>query len=272
MASWTRVSGTAFTPARAHHFREETRKWYVRIEKPAGTLTVKVYHSLSDANAGNASFTASGSVAVGTDLAYEIALTDNAGVPPVFTLARLTVALDNVASTGNEVWTCDLGKKKDRAKLRVYRAIATKISTANGYAFDLARVELGVRQWEEALEVGLPYVGIYGGLVTAEPYEVGDGSQKSVVHIAGVGHLDNGHQEDAADARAWTLYDDIQRAILVTAREPYDGAVNDGLIFDDVILSSAEADKGISWARERATVNFLATVTIYETGAEIVAA
>ena len=141
---------------------------------------------------------------------------------------------------------------------------------ANGYAFNLATVELGVRQYEDVGAADFPYVGIYGGLIASEPYEIADGSLLTRLQVGGVGHLQNADPLDVVDARQMELYDDIRRAIVATAREAYDGVVNSGLIFDDPLITSSEPDKGITWARERATVNFLVAVTLYETSADIV--
>ena len=173
-------------------------------------------------------------------------------------------------STGTAVWQCDLGTKLHRAVLMVHRAIAAKISTTGGYFFTPALVELGIKQWEEVAAGQFPYVGIYGGLISSEPGEIGaGGSWRSELQVGGVAHLTNVNAEPA-DANALLFYHDIRRAVLNTWNEAYTGLLDpDGMPVDEVSVSSAEPDKGIVWARERASLNFIVTCSIHETGSEV---
>lgn len=274
MAFFLIQSGVAdYSPSRPNLFREETRKWFIRFDRASvgAPLTVKVYDTLAKANAGVGDWSASGQVSLPiTANDHTVSLTSvGAGSPPTFTNATINVNMLTLASTGTSVWRCDLGTKLQRAVLMVQRAISDKVRTANGYFFTLALVELGIKQWEEVEPGEFPYVGIYGGLISSEPGEIGaGGSWRTELQVGGVAHMAN-VSEQPADGNALLLYHDIRRAVMSTWNEAYTGGVYDGPVADEVSVSSAEPDKMIVWARDRASLNFIVTCSVHETGEEV---
>jgi hypothetical protein len=268
----TKLSGVNFyNPTRVHLWREETRAWYLRLRKDTagGPVLAYAYDNSTNAANGTSDYAASGTAAAASDVS--MVMSNNAPVPPTFAGATLDLTMSALDQTGVAIYKVDLGTKLQRGVLRVFRALS-KISTTNGYFFTPGLVELGVKQWEEVEPGEFPYIGVYAGLVQSEPFEISDGGMETTQTIGGVAHILNLVGGERSYADAWNMYHDIRRAIAVQAREVYDGPVNDGLIFEAPIVSSAEPDKGIVWARERATVNFTVTVTVHETGAEIEAA
>ena len=115
-------------------------------------------------------------------------------------------------------------------------------------------------------------MGIYGGLISSEPGEIGmGGSWRTELMVGGVAHLTSANSEPA-DANPLMFYHDIRRAIMNTWREAYTGLLDPaGQVADEVSVSSAEPDKGIVWARERASLNFIVTCSIQESGEEVAA-
>jgi hypothetical protein len=265
---YSRISGTHYTISWAQYFREETRKWYARLEKATagGNLVIKIYDDEAAATTGTAAYTASGTV-VGpiASTTLTVPLIDNAGVLPVFTGTSLVVVLDAVTSTGTEVWKIDLGKKLERAVLRVLRALSA-ISIDNGYFMNPV-IERGMRQWEEVAVY--PWIGVVGvSIASSQPQEIGGGSPwgagldtEYIVRILA-------HDAPAAEPTALFLFQDVRRAI-AASQVPYDGPVNDGIPFSGVRFQGIENDLAATWARERSTVEINLVLTLNESASEI---
>jgi hypothetical protein len=266
---YARVTGTHYTVSLVRFFREETRHWYVRLEKATagGDLTVKVYDDAVAAANGTAAYAASATVVVASTQ-VAVPLTNNVGQAPTFPdTASLVVTLDATTSTGTELWSIDLGKKTERAVLRVLRALSA-ISIANGY-FTNPIIERGMKQWEEVAIY--PWIGCVGVGLTSVPSEIGGGS-------FGAGHhteytirlLAHDAPPEPSEPTALFLFDDIRRALAgLYAQTPYDGPVNDGLPFFEIRFQGIENDLATTWARERSTVDLNLIVSIDETSEEI---
>jgi len=272
MASFALISGPAGMEVhRPHLFRERTRLWYARLSRTLATdpLTVKVYAVEADAAAGNANFSASGTVAYAllqAALVQTCTLVDNAAVPPTFTGASIGIELDALTTTGNSVWKVDLGKRIKRSVLRVIRAFS-KILKANGYFHDLAKLEGGMRTWEDAVGV-MPYLGITGTVVRQDHREIGRGPSTELT-IDCVGYVLNDSMDDVTDTMVYELYEDVRRALALVLAETDQAAIDNGGVYNDAVLSQAESDKGIVWERERGALSFAVIVTIEETTAEV---
>jgi hypothetical protein len=265
---YNRISGSHFSISTAWCFREETRRWYARIEKPAGTVTVKVYDDQTEATNGTDQYSASGAVAVSVgDTSLTIPLDDNASRGPTFgDAASIVVIFDSSASTGTEVWKIDLGKKLERAILRVLRLLSG-ITIDNGY-FTNPVIERGMRQWEDVHV--FPWVGVVGATLTAEPQELGAGP-------LGAGWLTSyvirllAHDAISyvGEPTALFLYHDIRRALADSLTTAFDGPVNDGIPFDSINIEGIENDLAVVWSRDRSTIEVNLTVRIYESQSEI---
>lgn len=267
MALYTRGTGTHFTVSAAFLFREETRKWYVRLAKATagGNLSVKLYDSLTNAANGTADYAASADVAAFAG-ALVIPLINNVAVAPTFTDATLVVTADAAASTGTEIWAIDLGKKLERSVLRIVRALST-IKIDSGY-FTNPIVERGMRQWEEVAI--FPWIGVVGvSVASIESQEIGGGSpwgsgldSEYIVRLLA-------HDVNAGDTTALFLFHDVRRAIAAVGTTPYDGLVNDGIPFTGMRFQAVENDLSVAWARERSTVEINVVVTLIESSDEI---
>jgi len=265
MAIYTRSSGTHFTVQAARLFREETRRWYVRLMKATagGDLSVKVYDSLDNATNGTADFTASATVAAfaGTLI---VPLADNVAVAPTFTDATVTVAADAASSTGTEIWSVDLGPKLERAVLRIVRALSA-IKLSGGYSTEPI-VERAMRQWEEIAI--FPWIGVVGvSMASIETQEIGSGPWGAGLDTEYIVRL-LAHDVNAGDTTALFLFHDVRRAIAALV-VPYDGAVNDGIPFSGVRFQAVENDLSVAWARERSTIEINLVLVLQESNSEI---
>ena len=267
------------TPARPYLFREETRRWYLRINRSvlADPVEVKVYDDLVAAAGNTSGYAASGTAAVvagSTAPVLNVSLTDNPAVAPVFTGAKIDVALPSFTSTVIDVWEVDLGPQIERAMLRVFRALSV-ISEANGYFTTPVLIERGLRQWEEASSDGVslrPYIGVSDITTEAEEWEIGSSSRKIQTTLIAtvVAHLDVAQNGSGiTDPNALPFYHDIRRSLRAIDSVAYDGAVNNGRIYDSLLFSISAEDGGIIWARDRASIEGTIRLVLQESGIDV---
>jgi hypothetical protein len=268
MSVWTEVSGSGFTPSRPHLFREETRAWHVLISKASAgaDLFVRIYDTLTDAQAANANYSASASLLfASTELVNDLDLTNNVGRTPTFTNATLRVELDALDVSGSNIWTTDLGTRLPRAVLRVHRAFS-EVTIANGYFIDVDTVELGLRTWESAKRDNiLPYVGLAGADLFSEETEVGERGLDTQLRIQAAAYAD----QDRLDPVMIHFFDDLRRALRDIEGNAYDGAVSDLPIYQVAEITTAEKDLALDFAQDHGIVEFDVVCHFGESGAEI---
>jgi len=269
-----KAGGTVATLIRPHLFREETRRWYCRVERssPIQPVEVKLFDSLLNAINNTAVYAASGTATVPagstTPVTVTVPLTDNVAVTPTFTGAQIDVTLPSSTSTlAAEVYECDLGQRLERTVLRVVRALSF-ISQANNYFINPVLIERGLRQFEDAVGKR-PYIGVSDLTIEAEKWEIGNRSIMSTLSMTIVAHQDVVTRNDVADPNDLPFYHDIRRALRVIDDTPYDGAVNDGRIYDDLEFSLSAEDGGILTARDRASIEGTIRIRVHESDLDV---
>ena len=269
---WSKISGvTSYEPVAALYLHERTRKWYVRCERVAATdyLTVKVYAVQSDATNGNGNYSGTASIAV-TDRTLRIPLLVGL-VSPSLAGAVLYIRIPGTnlsAAIGTAVWQVDQGKKTDRAILWALRALS-KITTANGYFTNFARVERGLRTWEDAEKL-LPYVGMAAVSYRSEDDTIGGaqvGTVLTTLEIHCVAYDRNVVVgADVLDSDMGFIGHDIRRAFHAAYAEAFAGLVDDGVIVASWRMLAAAPDLGMSWARDKGMFEFVLLVSVDEPG------
>lgn len=271
MAKWTKSGAADMTASYPHLFRERTRKWYVWMYRANTTaaLEVRLYASAADAAGGNANYAASGSIAYATlqaGLSNRCNLTNNAPVPPTFTNSWVQTAIGALTETGTVIWECDLGTRIARAAHRLVRAFSS-ISQTNGYFTNLNVSEIGLRMWEGTDQMR-PYVGIAVNTIRATPLAIG-GSLQTEVSFVCVAFLDVTSLSDVTDANTLLLYHDLRRALRAVDAESDVAVGFDDPVWHEAMLTMAETDKGLEWARERGALIFTVSVTVNELATEV---
>jgi len=275
MAKWTKQSGVAFyTPLIAQYLHERTRKWYCRFERAnaAAPLSVKVYATLAGANAGNTTNSGTGSIAV-TGSRLKLALTAGPQLPSLAG-ANLYVQLegDTALAIGTAIWMVDLGKMVERAQLWMLRAFS-KISTANGYFTNFARVERGLMTYEQASAARLiPYLGVSSTRIETKPGIVGGaphGSLTTTVFMSCAAYDVNVMGPDGTfDSDSTFMYHDLRRALNValSADGAYGGLQDDEQAVIACDFNTGEPELGMEWARDKGLLYFEVSLTLHEMG------
>jgi hypothetical protein len=275
MAKWAKQSGVTFyTPLIAQYMHERTRKWYCRFERAnaAAPLSVKVYATPAGAGAGDTTNSGAGSVAV-TGSRLKLALTAGPQAPSLAG-ANLYVQLegDTALAIGTAIWMVDLGKMVERAQLWMLRAFS-KISTANGYFTNFARIERGLMTFDQARQARLlPYLGVANTRIDAKVGIVGgapQGSMTTTIFMTCAAYDNNVMgPDDTFDSDSTFMYHDLRRALntALSADGAYGGLQDDGQAVVACDFNTGEPELGMEWARDKGLLYFEVGLTLHELG------